>query len=413
MTVKDKVIALSANTALGAHNVVFATIGAGGITLTLPSAASTTVGSYRIIIADTGVGNLTLAPNGTDKINGINSSVTKTGQYTGLEALWISTTDGWFVRQLVVSVSGGGNVSNAGTPTGGQAAEWSNATTILGVPVTGTGSYAKGTAPTITNGFFSATNAQTGTTYTILASDNQKLITFNNAASIAVTLPQATTSGFTAGAVFHLRNLGVGTVTVTPTTSTIDGAATLVLPTKSAVDIYSDGTNYATHSGFPNPMTTAGDLLYGGTNGIPTRVPFGTGLFRGNGASSPSFAELSGDCVTNGSNAVTCDPLITTLSTSTTYTCPWNTARDCEMSMTGTAGTVNFAPPSGGTPPNGRRLWTRIKCTNTQVITTDTIFIPSPNIPLPTQCLGGTAGWIGYGWVYSTVLSKWQLWAVN
>jgi len=45
---------------------------------------------------------------------------------------------------------GGGNVSNTGTPTSGQAAEWTNATTIQGVAVTGTGSYVKGTAPTIT-----------------------------------------------------------------------------------------------------------------------------------------------------------------------------------------------------------------------------------------------------------------------
>jgi len=46
--------------------------------------------------------------------------------------------------------AGGGNVSNTGTPTAGQAAEWVTATTIQGVAVTGTGSYVKATSPTLT-----------------------------------------------------------------------------------------------------------------------------------------------------------------------------------------------------------------------------------------------------------------------
>jgi hypothetical protein len=44
---------------------------------------------------------------------------------------------------------GGGNVSNTGTPTSGQAAEWTSATVIQGVTVTGTGNYVKATSPTL------------------------------------------------------------------------------------------------------------------------------------------------------------------------------------------------------------------------------------------------------------------------
>ena len=44
---------------------------------------------------------------------------------------------------------GGGNVSNSGTPTSGQAAEWVTATTVQGVAVTGTGSYVKATNPVL------------------------------------------------------------------------------------------------------------------------------------------------------------------------------------------------------------------------------------------------------------------------
>lgn len=44
---------------------------------------------------------------------------------------------------------GGGNVSNSGTPTAGQVAEWTNATTVQGVAVTGTVNYVKSTSPTL------------------------------------------------------------------------------------------------------------------------------------------------------------------------------------------------------------------------------------------------------------------------
>jgi hypothetical protein len=45
---------------------------------------------------------------------------------------------------------GAGTVTSSGTPTSGQAAEWTTATNLVGVAVTGTGSYAKGTTPTFT-----------------------------------------------------------------------------------------------------------------------------------------------------------------------------------------------------------------------------------------------------------------------
>ena len=45
--------------------------------------------------------------------------------------------------------SGGGNVSNSGTPTTGQVAEWTSATVIQGVGVTGSGNYVKATSPTL------------------------------------------------------------------------------------------------------------------------------------------------------------------------------------------------------------------------------------------------------------------------
>lgn len=92
-------------------------------------------------------------------------------------------------------------------------------------------------------------NAQTGTTYTVLTGDRNKLVTFSNASAVAVTLPQAGSAGFADNYVFSAVNRGAGLVTITPTTSTIDGASTLTLATNQGVMIFSDGTNYFTNRG--------------------------------------------------------------------------------------------------------------------------------------------------------------------
>lgn len=85
-------------------------------------------------------------------------------------------------------------------------------------------------------------NEQTGTSYPFVVGDYGYLVTFSNASPVAVTLPQATGSFATWNTT--ACNKGAGAVTITPTTSTINGAATLVLQQKQCVTIVSDGTNY-------------------------------------------------------------------------------------------------------------------------------------------------------------------------
>lgn len=92
-------------------------------------------------------------------------------------------------------------------------------------------------------------NPQTGTSYTILTSDGCKLITHSNASATAYTLPQANSSTFPNGWFVEIENLGAGLVTITPTTSTIDGAATFALSQNQGIKIFSDGTNYSTNRG--------------------------------------------------------------------------------------------------------------------------------------------------------------------
>lgn len=94
----------------------------------------------------------------------------------------------------------------------------------------------------------SQVNAQTGTTYTYLTTDFRKLVTHTNGSAIAGALPQAGAT-FPAGWFIFVQNRGAGALTITPTTSTIDGAATLVLNQNEGALIVSDGTNYFTARG--------------------------------------------------------------------------------------------------------------------------------------------------------------------
>lgn len=90
--------------------------------------------------------------------------------------------------------------------------------------------------------------AVTGTTYTVGVADQCALLNFTNASNVAVTLPNAATT-FPAGFRIAVRNGGGGTVTITPTTSTINGAATATLAPGQSADIWTDHTNYVTASG--------------------------------------------------------------------------------------------------------------------------------------------------------------------
>jgi hypothetical protein len=83
-------------------------------------------------------------------------------------------------------------------------------------------------------------NVQTGTTYTLLASDNGKIIELNNASAITVTVPTALGAGFNCVIV----QLGAGQVTLSPSSTTLRNrnglktagqyAAITIMPTSTA-----------------------------------------------------------------------------------------------------------------------------------------------------------------------------------
>lgn len=121
--------------------------------------------------------------------------------------------------------------------------------------------------PITTTGTISATltaRDNTATTDTLVTGDCGTVVTESNASAVAVGIAQAGTTGFATGFYVTVKNKGAGLVTITPTTSTIDGNATVTIKQNQSLDLYSDGTNYQT---LPGRLTNAAcaDLTNAGT----------------------------------------------------------------------------------------------------------------------------------------------------
>lgn len=178
------------------------------------------------------------------------------------------------------------------TVTAGACAGAGGGGTVTSVDATGGVETTTG-SPITTSGTIRASmlvNAQTGTTYTIVTGDRGKLVTLSNASAVAVTLPQAGGT-FPAGWYFIARNLGAGAVTVTPTTSTIAGAASITIDTGEWALVTSDGTNYQTVS---NRVTA-------GTNVTLTKSTTGVQVAAsGGGGSGCAVVSASGNYVIPG-----------------------------------------------------------------------------------------------------------------
>jgi hypothetical protein len=75
------------------------------------------------------------------------------------------------------------------------------------------------TAPIVNLAF----NAQTGTTYTLVAGDSGKLVTSSNGASVVFTIP---TGVFAAGEQINVQSIGVGLTTISGAAVTITSTGT-------------------------------------------------------------------------------------------------------------------------------------------------------------------------------------------
>jgi Repeat of unknown function (DUF5907) len=130
---------------------------------------------------------------------------------------------------------------------------------------------------------------------------------------------------------------------------------------------------------------------------------------------SSTGAAGTGDVTTSGVQTISNKRIVrrvTTLSSSTTFTCPGDSSDQCKMNMTGATGTLTIAAVTG-TPNDGDMLMLRFRCTNSQTFSWDASFIASPNVPLPTTCPADLTKETVIGVAYSSDLTKWQILASN
>ena len=122
------------------------------LTVTAISSGSISVGqeihNYNNIASDTSITGLGTGTGGTGTYT-VNNSQTVSSSVIAADNGTTYLTTPLEIRLKKSGLSGAGNVSNAGTPTSGQIAEWTSATTIQGVAVTGTGNVVRAISPTL------------------------------------------------------------------------------------------------------------------------------------------------------------------------------------------------------------------------------------------------------------------------
>ncbi len=122
--------------------------------------------------------------------------------------------------------------------------------TLVGRATTDTLTNKTLTSPTINDAKQNLTlNAQTGTTYTFVLTDNGKLVTLSNASAITATVPLNSSVAYATGAIINIQQIGAGQVTIqgaSGVTITSTGATATTPKTRaqySAASIVKTGTD--------------------------------------------------------------------------------------------------------------------------------------------------------------------------
>lgn len=138
----------------------------------------------------------------------------------GVASIWQTGTSYTSYKDLVRGVDGSYaciTTHVSGSPTQpGVGANWEDYWFALALD--GSSGVVEDVPANATNRGYRPTNAQTGTSYTLVLSDAGKLVTLSNAAAIALTIPSNSSVAFGVGTEIDLAQLGAGQVTLSGST---------------------------------------------------------------------------------------------------------------------------------------------------------------------------------------------------
>jgi hypothetical protein len=193
--------------------------------------------------------------------------------------------------------------------------------------------------------------------------------------------PNADTTDY---AIVPALSAGLTINTPSPATNVVNGQELTFRFKDSASRSLTWGAGYTAENGLALPTATSG-------------VNYDWAKFIYNTTSSKWGLVATTLAVTKG---------ITTLSSSSTFTCPGDTSSRCEMQMTGGAGTITVANITG-TPVNGDMIWLAFQCTNAQTLSWNAAFIDGIYQTKPTSCAADVNSWLEVLVRYSSVETKW------
>jgi hypothetical protein len=104
--------------------------------------------------------------------------------------------------------------------------------------------YTDGTTASWSDPALVTTNAQTGTTYTLVLSDKDKLVTLSNASAITLTVPTNASVAYPTGSVVNIQQIAAGKVTVVGDTGvTVNSTGTTTRTQWSAASLVKTATD--------------------------------------------------------------------------------------------------------------------------------------------------------------------------
>ena len=194
--------------------------GVSGLTLTITRAVNSTTAVAHATGAT--VRHVITARDLTDAQTHYNTALSAGAHgVTGSLATFLGSTTSANLAAVVTDETGSGSLVFATSPS-------LTTPTVSGASITG-------------SKFTIGLNAQTGTTYTLVATDQDKLVTLSNAGAITLTVPAAI---FSAGAVINIQQIGAGQITVAGDgTSTVTGTGTKLRAQYSAASIVCTASN--------------------------------------------------------------------------------------------------------------------------------------------------------------------------